>query len=177
MHSEAPRFSGLRAAGKGQGKGGRGPPAAAQNSWRERRQALQKLKELRSFSQEVDAPTTKLNLELQGVFIAENADVVAKFLAVTADANAAWNASQPEFMANMIAVDAGMSVEDAKSSMSTFVFPDTAAQLSQAWLGGNAQTFMKGVADVFVNAGSIDSSKDSYADNVNVGPLTAAKDM
>ena len=33
-----------------------------------------KLKELRSFSQEVDAPTTKLNLELQGVFIAENAE-------------------------------------------------------------------------------------------------------
>jgi len=110
-------------------------------------------------------------------FVAENADVVAKFLAVTADANAAWNASQPEFMANMIAQDAGMSVEDAKSSMSTFVFPDTDTQLSQSWLGGNAQTFMKGVADVFVNAGSIDSAKGSYADNVNTGPLVSAKDM
>ncbi len=110
-------------------------------------------------------------------FVAENADVVAKFLAVTADANAAWNASQPEFMANMIAQDAGMSVEDAKGSMSTFVFPDIDTQLSQSWLGGNAQTFMKGVADVFVNAGSIDSAKDSYVDNVNTGPLAAAKGM
>ena len=33
-----------------------------------------KLQEMRSFSQEVDAPTTKLNLELQGVFIAENTE-------------------------------------------------------------------------------------------------------
>ena len=110
-------------------------------------------------------------------FVAENADVVAKFLAVTADANAAWNASQPEFMANMIAQDAGMSVEDAKGSMSTFVFPDIDTQLSKSWLSGNAQTFMKGVADVFVNAGSIDSAKDSYVDNVNTGPLAAAKGM
>jgi taurine transport system substrate-binding protein len=70
-----------------------------------------------------------------------------------------------------------MSVEDAKSSMSTFVFPDTDTQLSQSWLGVNAQTFMKGVADVFVNAGSIDSAKGSYADNVNTGPLVSAKDM
>ena len=110
-------------------------------------------------------------------FVAENADIVAKFLAVTADANTAWNTSQPEFMANLIAQDAGMSVEDAKSSMSTFVFPDINTQLSNSWLCGNAQTFMKGVADVFVNAGSIDSAKDSYADNVNTGPLAAAKGM
>ena len=40
-------------------------------------------------------------------FIAENSDIVSKFLAVTADANAAWNASQPEFMLNMIAKAAG----------------------------------------------------------------------
>jgi hypothetical protein len=28
-----------------------------------------------------------------------------------------------------------------------------------------------------VGAGAIDSAKDSYADNVNVGPLNAAKGM
>ena len=77
----------------------------------------------------------------------------------------------------MIAQDAGMSVEDAKGSMSTFVFPDIDTQLSKSWLSGNAQTFMKGVADVFVNAGSIDSAKDSYVDNVNTGPLVSAKGM
>ncbi|MEO0359330.1 MAG: ABC transporter substrate-binding protein, partial [Pseudomonadota bacterium] len=82
-------------------------------------------------------------------FVAENGDIVAKFLAVTADANAAWNASQPDFMLNMIAQDAGMSAEDAASSLSTFVFPTVEAQLSPTWLGGGAQGFMKGVAEVF----------------------------
>ena len=110
-------------------------------------------------------------------FVAENADVVAKFLAVTADANTAWNATQPDFMLNMIAADSGMSVADTASTMSTFVFPDVDTQLSGKWLGGASQTFMKGVADVFVNAGSIDSAKGSYEDNVNVGPLKAAKGM
>lgn len=110
-------------------------------------------------------------------FVAVNPDVMAKFLAVTAEANATWNTSQPDFMAAMIAKDAGMSVEDAKSSLSTFTFPNITEQLSEGWLGGNAQTFMKGVADVFVAAGSIDGAKGSYVDNVNTGPLSAASDM
>jgi taurine transport system substrate-binding protein len=33
---------------------------------------------------------------------------------------------------------------------------------------------MKGVADVFVAAGSIDAALDDYADAVNIGPLQAA---
>ena len=110
-------------------------------------------------------------------FAAENADVLAKFLAVTAKANADWANGQPADMLAAIAKDAGMSEEDAASSLSTFTFPTVEDQLSGAWLGGNAQTFMKGVADVFVNAGSIDGAKDSYEDNVNVGPLTAAGSM
>ncbi|MEM9212645.1 MAG: taurine ABC transporter substrate-binding protein, partial [Pseudomonadota bacterium] len=48
-------------------------------------------------------------------------------------------------------------------------------QLSDKWLGGGAQDFMKGVADVFVAAESIDAAKASYAENVNTGPLSAAK--
>ena len=56
-------------------------------------------------------------------------------------------------------------------------FPSVEDQLSDGWLGGNAATFMKGVADVFVDAGSIDSALDSYEDAVNTGPLKAASDM
>ena len=70
-----------------------------------------------------------------------------------------------------IAKDAGMSEEDAASTMSTFSFPVVQDQLSGKWLSGGAQKFMKGVADVFVRADSIDAAKDSYVDNVNVGPL------
>ncbi len=110
-------------------------------------------------------------------FIAENPDVVSKFLAVTAAANEEWNASQPAEMLAAIATDAGMSEEDTASTMSTFIFPGVDDQMSEKWLGGGAQEFMKGVADVFVEAGSIGASKDSYEDNVNVGPLKAVGSM
>ena len=80
-------------------------------------------------------------------------------------------------MIPIIAKDAGMDEDATAETLAGFVFPDVDTQLSEAWLGGNAQSFMKGVADVFVNAGSIDSALDSYADTVNVGPLTDASAM
>ena len=53
-------------------------------------------------------------------------------------------------------------------------FPSREDQLSKKWLGGNVAPFMKGVADVFVTAGSIDAALDSYEGAVNAAPLTAA---
>jgi taurine transport system substrate-binding protein len=110
-------------------------------------------------------------------FIAENGDTVAKFLKVTADANAAWNANPTDEMMATIAEESGMDLEAAKASIATMKFPSVEAQLSDAWLGKNAAAFMKGVADVFVQAGSIDSALDSYEDAVNIGPLKAASEM
>ena len=107
-------------------------------------------------------------------FVAENPELVEKFLAVTAEANAAWNdGSGVEEMLPVIANDAGMDVDATKDTMDTFVFPSVDEQLSDAWLGGAAPAFMKGVADVFVDSGSIDASLDSYAGNINIGPLQA----
>ena len=110
-------------------------------------------------------------------FIAENGDTVAKFLKVTADANAAYAADPSDEKLAVIAEQAGMDLEAARGSIATMSFPTVDEQLSGKWLGANAATFMKGVADVFVEAGSIDSALDSYVDAVNVGPLTAAKGM
>ena len=111
-------------------------------------------------------------------FVAENADLVSKFLAVTADANAMWaDEANHATMLPVIAKDAGMDEKATMETMATFTFPTVEEQLSDAWLGGNAAVFMKGVADVFVEAGSIDGALDSYAGNVNVGPLKAAGDM
>ncbi|MEM7075033.1 MAG: ABC transporter substrate-binding protein [Pseudomonadota bacterium] len=109
-------------------------------------------------------------------FVAENGDTVAKFLAVTAEANAMWadEANHAE-MLPVIAKDAGMSEEDTMATISTFVFPAVGDQLGEKWLGGGAQEFMKGVADVFVSAGSIDAAKASYDENVNTDPLSEAK--
>lgn len=111
-------------------------------------------------------------------WVAENGDMATKFLAVTAKANAMWadSANHAE-MLPVIAKDAGMDEAATMETISTFVFPTVEEQLSGKWLGGNAQTFMKGVADVFVEAGSIDGALDSYAGNVNVGPLKAAGGM
>lgn len=111
-------------------------------------------------------------------WVAENADLVAKFLKVTGDANAMWNGGENrDEMLAVIAKDAGMELADTDATISTFVFPSVDDQLSEKWLNGGAQTFMKGVADVFVQAGSIDSALDSYANAVNTGPLSAAQGM
>ncbi|MBV2360016.1 ABC transporter substrate-binding protein [Thalassococcus sp. CAU 1522] len=112
-------------------------------------------------------------------FAAEQSDLLAKFLKVTADANARWNAGGDAAaeMLPVIAKDAGMDEAATAETIATFVFPSVDEQLSGAWLGGNAQTFMNGVADVFVNAGSIPSKRESYDDAVNTGPLSSAKGM
>ena len=110
-------------------------------------------------------------------FIAENGDVLAKFLKVTADANAEWAANPSDEMLAVIAEQAGMDVEAAKGAISTMKFPSIEEQLSSKWFGGAAAPFMKGVADVFVEAGSIDSALDSYEGAINTGPLEAASKM
>ena len=111
-------------------------------------------------------------------WVAENGDMVSKFLKVTADANAMWaDEANHAKMLPVIAKDAGMDEDATMATISTFTFPTVEDQLSSAWLGGNAQTFMKGVADVFVNAGSIDGALDTYENAVNTGPLTSASGM
>jgi len=112
-------------------------------------------------------------------FAADEPELLAKFLKVTADANAVWNAGgdAAKAMIPVIAKDSGMDVDATAETMATFIFPGVDDQLSDQWLGGNAQTFMKGVAGVFVNAGAIPSARDSYGDAVDTSALTAASDM
>ncbi|MEM0943202.1 MAG: ABC transporter substrate-binding protein [Pseudomonadota bacterium] len=106
-------------------------------------------------------------------FIAENTALVASFLKVTRDNNARWNSGEGvEEMLPVIAQDAGMDIDATRETIGTFVFPSVEEQLSEKWLGGNAATFMKGVADVFVEAGSIDSALPTYENAVNTGPLS-----
>lgn len=110
-------------------------------------------------------------------FIAENGDVVAQFLAVTAAANTEWAENGSDELLGVIAESAGMDMAAATDAIATMKFPTIEEQLSEKWLGGNAAEFMKGVADVFVTAGSIDSALDSYEDAVNTGPLEAAQGL
>ncbi|MEQ8443246.1 MAG: ABC transporter substrate-binding protein [Alphaproteobacteria bacterium] len=107
-------------------------------------------------------------------FIAEEQELVTEFLRVTAEANAMWNSGEHTAeMLPVIAQDAGMDEDATAQTIATFVFPSVEEQLSQAWLGGNAQEFMLGVAQVFLEAGSIPAARDSYEGAVNTAPLAA----
>jgi taurine transport system substrate-binding protein len=111
-------------------------------------------------------------------YVAENPDVVATFLKVTAEANAMWaDPANRDKMLSVIAKDSGMDVEATAAMIDAFVFPTVEEQLSAKWLGGGAQEFMKGVAEVFVEAGSIDSALATYESHVNTGPLAASQGM
>jgi len=111
-------------------------------------------------------------------FAAEESELLSKFLKVTADMNAMWNSGKhTDKMLPVIAKDSGMDLEATRSTINTFVFPSVKDQLSGNWLGGGAQTFMKGVAQVFLDAGSIDSARSTYEDAVNPIPLNDASAM
>ncbi len=109
-------------------------------------------------------------------FVEENSDLVAKFVAVTAEANAMWNSGEHTAeMLPVIAADAGNDEETSAATMETFLFPSVEDQLSEKWLGGGTQTFLKEVADFFVATGNIPSSRDTYVDAVNTGPLSSGQ--
>ena len=110
-------------------------------------------------------------------FIAENPDLVARFLKVTADANAAWYGGDAATMLPVIARDAGMDEAATASFLETVRFPGVEEQLTDKWLGGTVQAYLKGVADVFVAAGGIDAALPTYDNAVNSAPLTAAAGM
>lgn len=106
-------------------------------------------------------------------FIVENEALVSSFLEVTAKANADWAADPSDEMLAKIAAESGMDLDTTRASITTFTFPTVAEQLSEKWLGGNVASFMKGVADVFVEAGSIDAALDSYEGAINTAPLAS----
>lgn len=107
-------------------------------------------------------------------FVAENPDLVAQFLAVGQAANDRWNNAPNDEMLQNIADQAGMDLEGARSSIATMAFPSAETVLGPIWMDGGMATFMGGVANVFVEAGSIDSALADYTDRVNAGPLTDA---
>jgi taurine transport system substrate-binding protein len=106
-------------------------------------------------------------------FAAEQPEMLAEFLAITARMNAMWNSGENrEEMLAVIAQDAGMDVEAAEASLATFTFPSVEEQLSQKWLGGNTQIFLKQVADFFVEQGNIPSAREEYESAVDTAALS-----
>ncbi|MGB0386497.1 MAG: taurine ABC transporter substrate-binding protein, partial [Ardenticatenaceae bacterium] len=70
---------------------------------------------------------------------------------------------------------AGMTVEDSNAVLDLFTFPSNQEQLSDAWMGGTVQTFIKEVADFFVEQGELEESLDSYDGFINTSFLEKVK--
>ncbi|MEO8012976.1 MAG: ABC transporter substrate-binding protein [Polaromonas sp.] len=104
-------------------------------------------------------------------FASENQPLLSKFLKVTANANTQWVSKKDPAMLKIMAKEAGLDEAAAAKSIALMVFPSVNEQLSKQWLGGNVQEFMKGVADVFVAAGSLKKALPSYDGVVNTAPL------
>lgn len=107
----------------------------------------------------------------------ENAELLSKFLKVTADMNAKFAADGMEEMLPVIAKTAGMDPKATKETMAGFSFPTVEEQLSAKWLGGGTQKFLKEVGDFFVEQGTIPKARDSYESAVDASYLRAAAKM
>lgn len=94
-------------------------------------------------------------------FANDHPDLLKKFMAVTDEANTAYNANPGQFE-ETISKAAGMDLAATQNMLGMFSFPSAANQKSDAWLGGTVQAFTKEVADFFVQQGQIDRALDSY---------------
>ncbi|MCW9047109.1 MAG: ABC transporter substrate-binding protein [Gammaproteobacteria bacterium] len=104
----------------------------------------------------------------------ENDELLSKFLKVTADMNARFDNKDTGEMLAVIATASGMKIKTTKETMSGFKFPDINEQLSDKWLGGGTQKFLKEVADFFVKQGVIPKARDNYNEAVDASYLQAA---
>ncbi|MGB0855198.1 MAG: ABC transporter substrate-binding protein [Pikeienuella sp.] len=105
----------------------------------------------------------------------ENAETLAKFLAVTAKMNAMYAADKAPMMAD-IAKEAGMSAEDSAAVLSVFGFPTIEAQLGDGWFGGFLADYLASSAKSLEEAGQI-KALDDYNAVIDSSYLEAASKL
>ena len=113
---------------------------------------------------------------IRASFGADNPGVVARFLKVTNDLNASFMAN-PKAMVARIAESTDMNVADVTSTMRTFEFPNIGAKSGAKWLGGGVQTYLKELADFFVEQGTLDAALEDYTGFIDNSYLQTAADL
>jgi taurine transport system substrate-binding protein len=105
-------------------------------------------------------------------FANENRAALVNFLKVMNDVNAdyaknkaAWTADSPQIKA--IATNVGSAPADVVSALEGATYPDGAANMSVAWMGGGAAATMKSTAEFLKAAGRINAVADNYGKFVN----------
>jgi len=105
-------------------------------------------------------------IAVTNAFAAEHPELLVKFLAVTDRAIEYLN-DEPDKAKSIIAKTAGLSLKESNIVLSLFDFYTRNDQLTERWLGGGVQTFVKEVADFFEQQGEIDRSLDDYRPSVD----------
>lgn len=113
---------------------------------------------------------------IRSSFGADNPEVVAKFLKVTGELNAAYTANAARMIPS-IAAPMNMFDGTVAASMEGFTFPSVSAKLGEEWLGGGVQTHLKQLADFFVGQGAMDKSLDDYIHTVDATYLQTAANL
>ena len=67
----------------------------------------------------------------------------------------------------VIAAAAGMDQKESDIVLSLFQFPRRDAQLSERWMDGGVQSFVKQVADFYVKQGRIPAALDDYGPTID----------
>ncbi len=107
-----------------------------------------------------------------GSFAAEQPQLLADFVAVTAQVNAAWNAGdQREEMLPVIAQDAGMETAVAGDTIDDFEFLSVDQLLSDDWLGARVGAYIDGAAAFFNDVGTVPEILPSYGALIDTAPL------
>ena len=99
-------------------------------------------------------------------FAAAHPDLVVKFLAVT-DRTIEYLDDEPEMARPVIAEAAGLDLKHSDIVLSLFDFYTRDDQLTERWMGGGVQAFLKEVAEFFQQQGEIESALDDYAATVD----------
>ena len=95
-------------------------------------------------------------------------DLVVKFLSVTDRAIDYMNRERAK-AEPVIAKAAGLELKDSNIVLSLFDFYTRDDQLTERWMQGGVQQFIKEVADFFQKQGKIDKALDDYGSTVDAG--------
>ena len=98
-------------------------------------------------------------------FAERHPGLVRAFMAVTAQANAAYAAADDDARQEFdrsLARAAGMELAPAQRFLTDSAFPTVEEQKSAAWMGGGLQAFIREVADFFAEQGQLERALKSY---------------
>ncbi len=109
---------------------------------------------------------------VQNFYGISNTSLLTKILDLNDKIVFSYN-SDPTAMLDEIASSVAMTESAARATMQTFTFLPIDQKLDEAWLGGGVQSYMKSLADFFVEQGTMNRALDSYDALVNISYLQA----